>query len=64
MWRQTVHQFVRKIVPFFYIRNWYTGQFEFSVSRFLYTLLALSVATALVAVALWLGRPLEYTNVH
>jgi len=53
---------MRKVFPFFYIRNWYTGQFEFSTSRFVYTAATLAVLVALIAFAWWLGRPVEYTT--
>ncbi len=57
---QGFHQYLRKIIPFFYSRNWYTGQFEFSMPRFLYTTLALVILILLIAFAWWIGRPLEY----
>lgn len=63
MWFQTFHHYLKKAVPFFYIRNWYTGHFEFSLSRFLYTALALVVVIALVVFAWWLGRPLDYARI-
>jgi hypothetical protein len=62
MWLQILHQYLRKVVPFFYIRNWYTGQFEFSKPRFVYTSLAVLVVATLVLIAWWLGRPIEYSH--
>ena len=63
MWQQSFHRRTRKIFPFFYIRNWYTGQFEFSMPRFVYTLVALGVLIVLVVCMWWLGGPVEYTTI-
>lgn len=57
-----MHRILRRFLPVLYIRNWYTGQFEFSTQR---AGIAFVVCVALVVAILiiwWLGKPILYTQ--
>ncbi len=53
---------MRKILPFLYVRNWYNGQFEFKSDRALAFALTVGILCVLAAIALWMGRPIEYVQ--
>lgn len=57
-----MHDFLRKVFPFLYVRNWYTGQLEFSQSRALMYTVGTAVVLFLVLLVWWLGQPIEYSR--
>jgi hypothetical protein len=57
-----VHRILRKTVPFLYERNWYNGQFEFKKDRAIAFCVAIGLVALLVSIALWMGKPIEYTQ--
>lgn len=56
------HRILRKIFPFLYVRNWYTGQLELSDARAFAFLLAVIITALLAVLVWWLGQPIEYSN--
>lgn len=58
----SLHRILRKIFPFLYVRNWYTGQFELSDTRAFAFLLAIIITTLLALLVWWLGQPIEYSS--
>ena len=59
-----IHHYLRKVLPFLYIRNWYTGHFELSTARAaVFTLIVCLCAVALVT-AYVLGQPITFNRAH
>lgn len=52
--------FFRFIIPFLFVRNWYTGQWEFSRARGIFALLVFLFVLVGVVVLIQLEAPLEY----
>jgi hypothetical protein len=57
---QQFHHAVRRLLPFLYERNWYTGTFELSTKRSLMFLLSICVCVGLVLLVWWFSQPIEY----
>lgn len=57
-----LHHLLRKVLPFLYIRNWYTGQFEFSRTRTFVYATCVSIVIVLVLLVWWLGQPVVYVQ--
>lgn len=54
------HHYFRKIAPFLYVRNWYTGTFELSMARcVLFGVVALVVIVTVVII-ISMGKPIVY----
>ena len=56
----SLHRILRKVLPFWYQRNWYNGQFEFIPERALVTAAALVIVVILIAFVIWAGAPVEF----
>jgi len=56
------HHYLRKILPFLYIRNWYSGQFELSIPRVVILGSILFLLVIFFTVAYALGKPLIYSK--
>lgn len=56
------HYYFRKIFPFLYIRNWYSGQFEISTSRLVVFVVVALLVVLFCIVAYTLGKPVSYSK--
>lgn len=53
-------RFVRILLPFLFVRNWYTGELEMSQNRLLLFSLFLVLFFLAIVIVLGLGAPVEY----
>jgi hypothetical protein len=59
---QAIHALMRRIAPFLYVRDWYTGAFVLSTSRALLFLAIFVTCVFILLFIRWLGQPVDYTS--
>jgi ABC-type transport system involved in cytochrome bd biosynthesis fused ATPase/permease subunit len=55
-----LHHYLRKILPFIYVRNWYSGQFELSFVRAGIAFCIFIALVIAVIIILTMSQPIEY----
>lgn len=54
-------RFLRVLLPFLFVRNWYTGAWELSKTRLVLFLMFLALFGIATAIVIVLKAPLEYS---
>jgi hypothetical protein len=54
------HHYFRKVAPFLYTRNWYTGSFDISPTRCVVFGIVLLAVVIAVAIIITMGKPIVY----